>query len=262
MVMIFFTALMTGGMWTASLTPGTSADCVLIATGAVSTATTTNLTSTLVLVTLASIGVGGVIIPCSIIAQIVCPAELIGTITAITLSIRYIGGAIGFTAYYNTFVHEYTKVSPQIIAIDTMIGDSIITASEQEFYAIERLFVEVITLLGDAEFSKLHDLIFTNPLVTMPNKQRAYDLIVSAGQRALALGYRWPYWISIAFGGICFVMAFFLGSIREFLTDDMIAPPEGTVVTTGSESGRIEAAPPLLRLDNVQSVKAGRKEGH
>ena len=47
------------------------------------------------IVTLASFGVGAVIIPCSIIAQITCPTELIGTVTAITLAIRYIGGAIG-----------------------------------------------------------------------------------------------------------------------------------------------------------------------
>lgn len=220
------------------------------------------MTQTLVIVTLASIGVGGVIIPSSIIAQIVCPAELIGTVTAITLSIRYIGGAIGFTAYYNVFVHQYTKDSPQAIAIETMVYKSIVTASEQQFYALQALFVEVITLLGGGEFSKLHDLVFTQPLITMPNKQRAYDLIVTAGQQTFQKAYQWPYWISIAFGGICFFMAFFLGSIKQFLTEDITGPQQGTLVREGSRPDDIEGAPQLPRLDNVQSVKAGRKEGH
>lgn len=69
--------------------------------GAVSISTPDNLNVMYVIVMFAALGVGGVIIPSSIIAQICCPSDLIATITAITLAIRYIGGAIGFTAYYN-----------------------------------------------------------------------------------------------------------------------------------------------------------------
>ena len=83
-LMIFATALMTAGV------------------GAVSISNTHNLSTVYVIITIASLGVGAVIIPCSILAQLACPDELIGTITAITLSIRYVGGAIAFTAYYNS----------------------------------------------------------------------------------------------------------------------------------------------------------------
>lgn len=76
--------------------------------GAVSVSTPENMSLMYFIVTFASLGVGGVIIPSSIIAQIVCPPELIATITAITLSIRYIGGAIAFTAYHIVFA----RVSP------------------------------------------------------------------------------------------------------------------------------------------------------
>ena len=221
--------------------------------GAVSIATPHNLTPTLVVVTLASIGVCGVIIPSSIIAQIVCPAELIGTITAITLSIRYIGGAIGFTAYYNAFVHQFTKTATKLVAIDTMIGKGIVTSSEQDFYALEAFFTTSITMLGDAEYSKLKQLIYTSPLVTRPDKETCYNLIVNAGQQSFAKAYRWPYWISIAFGSLCFIMAFFLGDIRRFLTEDIIAPPKGTI------EGDVEKVP---NVDNLQAVKAGRSEGH
>jgi hypothetical protein len=74
--------------------------------GAVSISTPHNLGVMYVIVTFASLGVGGVIIPSSIIAQICCPSDLIATITAITLAIRYIGGAIGYTAYYNSEYYE------------------------------------------------------------------------------------------------------------------------------------------------------------
>jgi hypothetical protein len=75
--------------------------------GAMSAATINNITPVVYpIITLASISVGAVIIPCSIIAQVVCPTEFIGTVTAITLAIRYIGGAIGFTVYYNIFYHK------------------------------------------------------------------------------------------------------------------------------------------------------------
>ncbi|KAK3186086.1 hypothetical protein K4F52_005076 [Lecanicillium sp. MT-2017a] len=85
--------------------------------GAMAVARTDNLTPTVYpIITMASIGVGAVIIPCSLIAQVTCPTDLIGTITAITLSIRYIGGAIGFAAFYNVFFHKYYELANEIAA--------------------------------------------------------------------------------------------------------------------------------------------------
>jgi hypothetical protein len=196
-------------------------------------------------VTLASIGVGGVIIPSSIIAQIVCPTELIATITAITLSIRYIGGAIGYTAYYNVFYHKFVPIATQKVAIETIVFGGMVAPTEQVF--IEAL----VTLLGTAQFGLLHDTVMTSPLILRPDRQNCYDLIVRAGQESFALAYRWPYWMSIAFGGTCFIMAFFLGNIKQFLTEDIYAPPGGKT--------DVEAGP---NVQEVQAVKAGESEGH
>lgn len=106
LLMIFWTIAMTGFV------------------GAMSAARVDNITPTVYpLITLASISVGAVIIPCSIIAQVVCPTEFIGTVTAITLAIRYIGGAIGFTVYYNVFFHHVTQyVTPQATLAITQGG--------------------------------------------------------------------------------------------------------------------------------------------
>lgn len=258
LIMIFFTALMTAGKPNSfphrRPFPSPQANvCAPAGTGAVAISTPHNLGPTLAVVTLASIGVGGVIIPSSIIAQIVCPADLIGTITAITLSIRYIGGAIGFTAYQNAYVHEFTQTATQRVAIDTMIGQSIVTASERDFYALQAFFTQCITLIGYAEYPRLRELIYTSPLVTRADKGASYDLIIDAAQEAFAKAYRWPYFISIPFGGICLILALFLGDIRRFLTEDVVAAEKGR-----GDDGEGEAANGVVG----QTVKAGEGEHH
>lgn len=40
-------------------------------------------------------------------ATIICPDDLIATVTALTLAIRVIGGSIGYTVYYNVFVNKF-----------------------------------------------------------------------------------------------------------------------------------------------------------
>lgn len=200
-----------------------------------------------VVVTLASLGVGGVIIPSSIIAQIVCPNELIATITAITLSIRYIGGAIGYTAYYNVFYHNFTQYATQRVAIETIVFGGMVAPNDQEF------ILTLVTLLGTARFDDLRALIETSPRFLRPDKQVCYDLIVRAGQESFALAYRWPYWMSIAFGGACFIMSFFLEDIKKFLTDSVAAPPMREAVHDPEVGPKIE---------EVQAVKKGESEGH
>jgi MFS family permease len=176
-------------------------------TGAMSVATTTNLNPTIyAILTLASVGVGAVIIPSSIIAQIVCPTELIGTVTAITLSIRYIGGAIGFTAYYNVFFHKFLTVYTLPAGFE--IASAGVTGDYKTLFTL-------ITLAAQAQYQDLHDFIATSPSVYM--KDQAYDIVIHQVQEAFVFAYRWPYWISIAFGGVCIICSFFLRDIRHYI---------------------------------------------
>lgn len=61
------------------------------------------------LLVLAGLGIGGIIIPASIITTIVCPDDLIATVAALTISIRTLGGSIGYCVYYNVFIHRFVK---------------------------------------------------------------------------------------------------------------------------------------------------------
>ncbi|KAK6435286.1 hypothetical protein LTR95_008524 [Oleoguttula sp. CCFEE 5521] len=192
LLLIFWTAVMTAG------------------TGAMSVGTPHNIDAMLGLVTLASIGVGAIIIPCSIIAQICCPDDLIATITAITLSIRYVGGAIGFTIYYSVFYHKLIPNLTRLVAIDAIVG-------QLHCYNVTQI-TEFTTLIGNAEFTSLEELINTTGQAA-PN---FYSVVVSAAQVAFAESYAYPYYISIAFGATTMILAFFLGDISQFL-DDHIA---------------------------------------
>lgn len=199
-LMIFFTGMMTAG------------------TGAMSIASPDNLDTVYAVLTIASIGVGGVIIPCSIIAQIACPDDLIATITAITLSIRYIGGAIGFAVYYNLFYSKVTEHLTDLVATKLIAYKGIINPLTAAGLAT---ITHVTELMGTAQFEQAKQLLATDPQVL---QRDAFPQILRATQEAMALAYRWPYWCSIAFGGTCFVLSFFLGDIDQLL-DAHIAHP-------------------------------------
>jgi MFS family permease len=192
--------------WTAAMTAFT---------GAMSVARTDNLTPTVYpIVTLASIAVGAVIIPCSIIAQVICPTEFIGTVTAITLSIRYIGGAIGFTAYYNVFYANLKHV------IEEKATGAFAAGLQVNIISVEQLTEETtryFTMAAQGQFKALEEAIMNEDFILPSGKATAYDIIITITQEAFALAYRWPYWISIAFGGACFILSFFMRDIRQHL---------------------------------------------
>lgn len=205
-IMLFFTAMMTAG------------------TGAVSIARPDNIHTAYAPVCLACIGVGGVIIPVAIIAQICCPDELLGTITAISLSIRFVGGAIGFSVYYNVFYkHVFTNVQ-SMVAIDTIIYK--LGYVEGLYYGDQSYIQALAQSIAQAQYAIFKNLSLLayettevqayNPGITLDEFR--YQ-IVNATEWAFGYAYQWPYWISIAFGGSCFILAFFLGDLSPFLDE-------------------------------------------
>ena len=58
-----------------------------------------NIEASYGVIVVAGLGIGGIVVPASIISTIVCPDELIATVAALTLSIRVLGGAIGYAIY-------------------------------------------------------------------------------------------------------------------------------------------------------------------
>ena len=71
--------------------------------GALSVMTPDNIVTTIALATLACFGLGGVIVPAATVAMIAAPDALITTCAALSLSVRAVGGSIGYSIYYSIF---------------------------------------------------------------------------------------------------------------------------------------------------------------
>lgn len=82
--------------------------------GALSVMTPENEITTIALATCAAFGLGGVIVPAATVAMIAAPDALITTCAALSLSVRAVGGAIGYSIYFNIFMR---KLEPNLIAL-------------------------------------------------------------------------------------------------------------------------------------------------
>ena len=70
-----------------------------LGTGLMALARPDNIGPVIVILIVAGLGIGGILVPASIITTIICPDDLIATVSALTLSIRVLGGAIGYVSH-------------------------------------------------------------------------------------------------------------------------------------------------------------------
>jgi hypothetical protein len=172
--------------------------------GALACATRDNLHQLWGILILAGLGIGGIVVPASIITTIICPDDLIATVAALTLSIRVIGGSVGYCVYYNVFVNKFVPNATKMIG-GTMALQLNITNTTYIGEAISYTAASLLPLLKTIPGIKGNDT--------------AYAMVVLAGQEAYAASYKYVYYTSIAFGGVSIVAACFLGDINPFMDD-------------------------------------------
>lgn len=163
----------------------------------------TNPKTAVALGTIAGFGVGGVLVPPSTIAITVCSDHLIATTVALSLSIRVIGGSIGYTIYFNIFSEKLGKVLPDYVA------KAAVTAG-----------------LPAADVMNFVSTFLTAPksIMTVPGATTAIVAAATRGEQdaySYALSYVW--YTSIAFGVVAIIAAAFLGNNRKYLTDRVAA---------------------------------------
>ncbi|KUI55504.1 hypothetical protein VP1G_02904 [Cytospora mali] len=152
---------------------------------------------------LAGLGIGGIVVPASIITMIICPDDLIATVAALTLSIRVIGGSIGYCIYYNIFINKFTPAAIYYIGGTLYLGG--IKSKE--------IVEEVIVLTGSALLEEIKQI------PGIAGNEILYDAVIKAGQIAFAESYKYVYFASIAFGSISIFAALFLGDISKYMDD-------------------------------------------
>jgi hypothetical protein len=165
-----------------------------------------NINAVYGILVVAGLGIGGIVLPASIITTIICPDDLIATVTALTLAVRVIGGAVGYTVYYNVFINKFTPILSENIAV---------ACAENGIYNIS-IITEIAVLTGASLINDILDVPGVNGNVTL------WNILVLAGQESYAAAYPFVYYTSIAFGGVAIIASVFLGDINKYM-DDHIA---------------------------------------
>ena len=149
-------------------------------------------------VSIACIGVGAVVVPNQVIAGIICPADLIATITAVTITVRIIGGSIGYAIYSVIFSLKFASETATTI-VPAAIKAGINSTAEIE---------EIAVVLRGGGF----DQLWLFPGIV---EQSQVDALTVAGKEALVESYPVVYYASIGFGVICVIASFFLTGIED-----------------------------------------------
>ncbi|KAG9234495.1 MFS multidrug transporter-like protein [Amylocarpus encephaloides] len=171
--------------------------------GALAAARLDNLSAVYGILVVAGLGIGGIVVPASIITTIICPDDLIATIAALTLSIRVIGGAIGYTTYYNVFLNKFKPILTENI-VKVLVGNNV-------------LIPATIKAAAELTGASLIDEILHLPGID--GNETLWRAVVLAGQDAYAQAYPWVYYTSIAFGGVSIIASVFLGDISKYMDD-------------------------------------------
>ncbi|OCT54913.1 putative MFS drug efflux pump [Cladophialophora carrionii] len=198
-------------LWLLSVFRGHNRELMIISSvlmtagcGALAVADRHNLSTLWGLLILGGLGIGGIVVPASIMTTIICPDDIIATVAALTLSIRVIGGCIGYTVYYNVFVNKFVPNATKYIG-GTMAVQLNITNVTYITEAIEYTAASLLPLL--------------RTIPGIEGNDTAYDMVVLAGQIAYAKSYKYVYLTSIAFGGISILASVFLGNINKYMDD-------------------------------------------
>ncbi|KAL3422245.1 fungal trichothecene efflux pump [Phlyctema vagabunda] len=171
--------------------------------GALAAARLDNLSAVYGILVVAGLGIGGIVVPASIITTIICPDDLIATIAALTLAIRVVGGAIGYTTYYNVFLNKFIPELTLKVA-GACLHNRIYSPA---------IIKEAAELTGASLLEEILHLPGVDGNVTI------YNAIVLAGQEAYAFAYPYVYYASIAFGSVSIIASLFLGDISQYMDD-------------------------------------------
>lgn len=135
---------------------------------------------------------------------LICYQDLIATVAALTLAIRVIGGSIGYTTYYNVFIHKFIPNATKYIggAMILELGITNVT-----------YITEAIVLTGASLIDELQ------VIPGIAGNATAHAIVVAAGQQAYAESYRYVYLASIAFGVVSIIASCFLGNIDQYMDD-------------------------------------------
>ncbi|KAL1794523.1 hypothetical protein ACET3X_007944 [Alternaria dauci] len=188
--------------------PGHTREVLLLAVaimtgfaGALAVMTPNNERLVLFLGSMAGFGVGGVLVPAATVAMLVCPDALITTAAALSLSIRTVGGSIGYSIYYNIFAGKLATNLPKYTAQYAMQA-GLPLESVEKFVG---LFLTAPEQLATTNIAGLTPAVIQGATI---------------GTRwAFSESLKYVWFTSIAFGSIAIVCTLLLPSTKKYQTN-------------------------------------------
>lgn len=167
--------------------------------GSLASLTPENEYQTVTLGSFAAFGLGGVIVPAATAAMIAAPDSLITTCAALSLSVRAVGGAIGYSIYYSIFSNKITEALP--VQVGTYAVQAGLPADGVE--------------------------AFVTAFLTVPEEATTLPGVNASIIEAATYGVRWAYaeslsfvwYTSIAFGICAMACSLAIPSTRKFETN-------------------------------------------
>jgi hypothetical protein len=146
---------------------------------------------------LGGLGVGGLVQPTGTILTIISPDEFLSTIVSASISIRLIGGTIGYAVYFNILQNKLTNVLP--------------------------VKVGLAAVKAGVPLSQIQDLViavaYQNTTALATYSPLVLTAVTEAYKDSYVEGFRMIYLVSIAFGGAAVIASLFLGDIRKYMVD-------------------------------------------
>ncbi|KAI1105353.1 MFS multidrug transporter-like protein [Jackrogersella minutella] len=172
--------------------------CMTAGNGALAAARIDNLNVMFLPLVLTCLGCGAVIVPCQIIVTIVCPDDLIATAIALTIMIRFVGGAIGYAIYVSIQTQKFSETSLAFI----------VPAASQVGITDPNVIQQIILLVASNLGEQVKGLVQT---------EQQWEALMYAGREAFAASYSYVYYCAIAFGVIATAAASFLPDISALM---------------------------------------------
>ncbi|KAL6712287.1 hypothetical protein ACN47E_000164 [Coniothyrium glycines] len=169
--------------------------------GALAVMTPENESVVLFLGSMAGFGVGGVLVPAATVAMLVCPDALITTAAALSLSIRTVGGSIGYSIYYNVFATKLAKNLPAFTAEYAIKADLPLASAE----AFVGLFLTAPEKLATTPIAGVTPAVIAGA--------------TKGTQWAFAESLQYVWFTSIAFGSMAIICTILLPSTKKYQTN-------------------------------------------
>ncbi|KAF2839748.1 MFS drug efflux pump [Patellaria atrata CBS 101060] len=150
-------------------------------------------------------GLGGSIIPTLIITTIVCPDDLVGTITGLATTVRIVGSGIGYCVYQNIFLNKLGTAVTHHIPEYLFPALNITDASHWDIEEVLEVMMKYTSGISDLP-----------TLADMPTMGEHIKIHI---QLAFVDTYKWVYFSSLGFGIAGVVAAFFIKDIHRYMND-------------------------------------------